>query len=117
VSSRHTRAAGDTLAAGQCVLKTRSASESSRNLCKTSLFLQWGHKFGAGTHKFLKTVSLGCHTRTPTHIPYKIKHVQAERFTEQAVAEVLQLLLYWTMGIALPSGIFAVAFFLPHSRY
>jgi len=43
--------------------------------------------------------------------------VQAERFTEQAVAEVLQLLLYWTMGIALPSGIFAVAFFLPHSRY
>ncbi len=41
---------------------------------------------------------------------------QAERFTEQAVAEVLQLLLYWTMGIALPSGIFAVAFFLPHSR-
>ena len=42
--------------------------------------------------------------------------LQAERFTEQAVAEVLQLLLYWTMGIALPSGIFAVAFFLPHSR-
>ena len=33
------------------------------------------------------------------------------------MAEVLQLLLYWTMGIALPSGIFAVAFFLPHSRY
>ena len=30
---------------------------------------------------------------------------------------MLQLLLYWTMGIALPSGIFAVAFFLPHSRY
>ena len=42
--------------------------------------------------------------------------MQAERFTEQAVAEVLQLLVYWTMGIALPSGIFAVAFFLPHSR-
>lgn len=41
---------------------------------------------------------------------------QGERITHHGVYAILDMLLYMTVGISLPSSVFAVAFSLPHSR-